>query len=41
MKNVPFIFFLPLWIFLASITFAADFHAKVIHIPDGDTITVE
>jgi len=40
MKNVPFIFFLPLWIFLPSITFAADLHAKVIHIADGDTITV-
>jgi len=40
MKNVPFIFFPPLWIFLPSITFAADFHAKVIHIADGDTITV-
>jgi len=40
MKNVPFIFFLPLWIFLPSITFAADFQAKVIHIADGDTITV-
>ncbi len=25
---------------LTSITFAADFHAKVIHIADGDTITV-
>jgi len=40
MKNVSFIFFLPLWIFLTSITFAADFPAKVIHIADGDTITV-
>jgi len=40
MQNVSFIFFLPLWIFLPSITFAADFHAKVIHIADGDTITV-
>ncbi len=40
MQNVSFIFFLPLWIFLTSITFAADFHAKVIHIADGDTITV-
>jgi len=40
MQNVSFIFFLPLWIFLPSITFAADFQAKVIHIADGDTITV-
>ncbi len=40
MKNVLFIFFLPLWIFLPSITFAADFQAKVIHVTDGDTITV-
>ncbi len=40
MQNVSFIFFLPLWIFLTSITFAADFQAKVIHIADGDTITV-
>ena len=40
MKNVLFIFFLPLWVFLTSITFAADFQAKVIHIADGDTITV-
>jgi len=40
MKNVSFIFFLPLWVFLTSITFAADFQAKVIHIADGDTITV-
>jgi len=40
MQNVSFIFFLPLWIFLTSITNAADFHAKVIHIADGDTITV-
>ena len=40
MKNVTFIFFLPLWVFLTSITFAADFQAKVIHITDGDTITV-
>ena len=40
MKNILFIFFLPLWIFLTSITFAADFQAKVIHIADGDTITV-
>jgi len=38
MKNVSFIFFLPLWIFLPSITFAVDFQAKVIHIADGDTI---
>jgi len=42
MKNVLFIFFLPLWIFLSSSSaYAADFQAKVIHIPDGDTITVE
>jgi len=41
MKNVPFIFFLPLWVFLSSSSvYAADFHAKVIHIADGDTITV-
>ncbi len=40
MQNVSLIFFLPLWIFLPSITFAADFQAKVIHIADGDTITV-
>jgi len=38
MQNVLFIFFLPLWIFLTSITFAADFQAQVIHIADGDTI---
>jgi micrococcal nuclease len=41
MKNVLVIFFLPLWVFLSSSSaFAADFHAKVIHITDGDTITV-
>jgi len=40
MQNVSFIFFLPLWIFLPSITFATDFQAKVIHITDGDTLTV-
>jgi len=41
MKNVPFIFFLPLWVFLfSSGAYATDFHAKVIHISDGDTITV-
>ena len=40
MQNVLLIFFLPLWIFLTSITFAADFQAKVIHITDGDTLTV-
>jgi len=40
MKNALPIFFLPFWVFLTSITFAADFHAKVIHIADGDTITV-
>ena len=41
MKNVPFIFFLPLWVFLSSSsTYAANFQAKVIHIADGDTITV-
>ncbi len=41
MKNVLFIFFLPLWVFLTSITFAADFQAKVIHIADGDTPMVK
>ncbi len=41
MKKVLFIFFLPLWVFLSSISaYAADFHAKVIHVTDGDTITV-
>jgi endonuclease YncB( thermonuclease family) len=41
MKNVLIIFFLPLWIFLSSSNVAAaNFHAKVIHITDGDTITV-
>ena len=41
MKNVLFILFLPLWVFLFSdnVT-AADFQAKVIHITDGDTISV-
>ena len=41
MKNVLFIFFLPLWVFLfSSNVTATDFHAKVIHATDGDTITV-
>jgi len=41
MKNVLFIFFLPLWIFLSSSSaYASDFQAKVLHIADGDTITV-
>ena len=41
MKNVLFIFFLPLWVPLFSSNVAAtDFQAKVIHIADGDTITV-
>jgi endonuclease YncB( thermonuclease family) len=41
MQNILFIFCLPLWVFLfSSSAFAADFHAKVIHITDGDTITV-
>jgi len=41
MENVLFIFFLPLWVFLStSNATAADFHAKVILITDGDTITV-
>ena len=41
MKNVSFIFFLPLWVFLSSSSaYAVDFQAKVIHIADGDTITV-
>ncbi len=41
MRNVLFIFFLPLWVFLSSSNaHPADFQAKVIHIADGDTITV-
>ena len=41
MKNVLFIFFLTLWVVLSSSSaYAADFHAKVIHITDGDTISV-
>ncbi len=41
MKDLPFIFFLPLWVFLSSTSaHPADFQAKVIHIADGDTITV-
>jgi len=41
MKNVLFIFFLPLWVFLFSTNVtASDFQAKVMHIADGDTITV-
>jgi endonuclease YncB( thermonuclease family) len=41
MKNILVIFCLPLWVFLfSSSVFAADFEAKVIHITDGDTITV-
>jgi len=41
MKKVLFIFFLPLWVFLSSSSaHPADFQAKVIHIADGDTITV-
>ena len=41
MKNILFILFLPLWVFLSSSSaLAADFQAKVIHIADGDTITV-
>lgn len=41
MKNVLFIFFLPLWAFLSSSSaYGAVFEAKVIHIADGDTITV-
>ena len=41
MKNILFIFFLPLWVFLfSSSVYAAGFKAKVIHITDGDTITV-
>ena len=41
MKNLPFIFFLSLWVFLSSgSAHATDFQAKVIHIADGDTITV-
>ncbi len=41
MKKVLFIFFLPLWFFLSSSSaYAGDFQAQVIHIADGDTITV-
>ena len=41
MKNVLFIFFLPLWVFLSSCSSnTTDFQAKVIHVADGDTITV-
>ena len=41
MKSVLFFFFLPLWVFLSSnIAYPADFQAKVIHVADGDTITV-
>ena len=41
MQNVLFILFLPLWLLLSSSSaYAADFQAKVIHIADGDTITV-
>ena len=41
MKNVPFILSLPLWVFLFSTNVtASDFQSKVIHIADGDTITV-
>ncbi len=41
MKNVPFIFFLPLFAFLSlGSAYAVDFQSKVIHIADGDTITV-
>ena len=41
MRNVLVIFFLPLWVFLFSSNVSdSDFHAKVIHITDGDTITV-
>ena len=41
MKNILFIFFLPLWVFLSSCSSnSTDFHAKVIHIADGDTVTV-
>ena len=41
MKNVLVIFFLPIWVFLSSSSvYAAGFQAKVIHITDGDTITV-
>jgi len=41
MKNILFIFFLPLWVFLSSSSAyaASDFNAKGIHITDGDTIT--
>jgi len=40
MKNILVIFCLPLWVFLSTISVhAADFHAKVIHITDGDTIS--
>jgi len=41
MKNVSFILSLPLWVFLFSTNVtASDFPAKVIHVTDGDTITV-
>ncbi len=41
MKKASFIVFLQWWIFLfLGCAFAADFQAKVIHIADGDTITV-
>jgi endonuclease YncB( thermonuclease family) len=41
MKNALCLFFLHLWVvFSLSGVHAADFHAKVIHITDGDTITV-
>jgi len=42
MKNILFIFFLPLWVFLSSSSAyaASDFNAKVLHITDGKTITV-
>ena len=41
MKNVSLLFFLPLWVFLSSSNaYPADFQAKVIHVADGDTITV-
>ena len=37
----PFILFLPLWVSLFSCNVAAaEFHVKVIHIEDGDTITL-
>ena len=40
MKNVLYIFFLPLVFLFSTSAHAADFQGKVIHVTDGDTITV-